>query len=226
MRLLVIEDDPVQKVVLERLLVADGHQVDLVSDGIEGRRFALLRVHELIILDLGLPGLEGIEVLRQVRAGGVSCPVLILTAHDGIEERVNGLDLGADDVLIKPYNESELRARIRALARRIPQAVETGVAYGDLVIDQASRSVRRGGRDVPLTPREFTLLHILISNSNKIVDRLELEKSIYQGEPDPISNAIDVLIGRLRRKLEVEGRADPIRTRRSFGYQFVAVAPV
>ncbi len=224
MRLLLIEDNDALRGSLERGLAAAGHTVDACADGTTGWETASEARHELIILDRMLPGLCGLEVLRRLRRSGSRVPVLLLTARDGIDDRVAGLDAGADDYLVKPFAVAELLARIRALGRRGDHRADPLITLADLELDTAARLVRRAGRRVDLTPKEYQALEYLAARMPAVVAREDLFAQLYPGEAEAASNLIDVLVGRLRRKLHPSGALPLLHTRRGFGYQLSAEA--
>lgn len=218
MRILLIEDAELLRESLVSGLRGLGYTVDATGDGVEGGILALARAYDLILLDLMLPGRDGLDILAALRAAGRSVPVLVLTARDAIESRIAGLDLGADDYLTKPFALTELLARVRALIRRSRQIPTAQIRCGDLRIDTAARCVHRGDAEVVLTAREFALLECLATRPGAVVTRAELERHLYEDGADPDSNAVDVFISRLRRKLAPDGVGDPIQTRRGQGY--------
>jgi two-component system copper resistance phosphate regulon response regulator CusR len=217
-RLLVVEDNDQLRTSLAEGLRAQGFLVDAVGDGLAGWERASAAEHDLLILDRMLPGLDGLEILRRLRRAGSSVPVLVLTARDAVEDRVAGLDAGADDYLVKPFAVEELLARLRTLLRRGRHHADPVVAILDLEIDTVARSVRRGQRRIDLTPKEYALLEILVSRAGAVVPRLELQQRLYPGTGAAGSNVVDVLVGRLRRKLHPPGAQPLIHTRRGFGY--------
>ena len=214
MRLLVVEDERDLAQALRRALEEEEFAVDIASDGEE----ALFKIRELsydaVILDLMLPRVDGWSVLQAVRADGIRTPVLVLTARDAIGDRVRGLNLGADDYLVKPFALTELVARVRAVIRRAYGSPVTTLELGDLTIDTAARQVRRHGLPVELTAREFAILELLTRSRGSVVARSTICEHIYNEEADVLSNVVDVHIAALRRKLG----SDLIRTRRGEGY--------
>jgi DNA-binding response OmpR family regulator len=218
MRLLLVEDHDLLRESLRDGLAAMGYVVDATGDGEEGRWHALHDVYDLLILDIMVPKVTGLDILTQLRAAGKAVPVLLLTARDGVEDRVEGLDLGADDYLTKPFAVSELLARVRALIRRRHQAPHPVLTIGDLSIDTVNRRVRRAGSEITLTPREFALLEYLAVRAGAVVTRAELCEHLYEFASDPDSNAVDVLVSRLRRKLTLPDSPAPVQTRRGYGY--------
>lgn len=218
MRLLVIEDyAPLRKAVVRGLEEA-GYAVDATGDGEEGLWHAQSGEHDLIVLDLMLPGLDGWSILRRLREDGLQTHVLILTARDAVEDRVQGLDLGADDYLVKPFALEELLARVRALLRRQYQSKNPLIKVADLQIDQARRQVRRAGRPVRLTAREYALLELLALRAGEVVSRSEVWEHLYEFNSQAQSNVVDVYIGYLRKKLDRPGLAPLIHTKRGQGY--------
>jgi two-component system, OmpR family, copper resistance phosphate regulon response regulator CusR len=200
MRALVIEDEPKTATFLRDGLRDQGWHVDVVGDGDRGLREAVTRVHDLLLLDVRLPGLDGWSVLIRARSEGVTAPVIFLTAQDRVEDRVRGLDLGADDYLVKPFALSELLARIRSIRRRGPESARIQVA--GLELDLVNRGVSREGQCVELTPKEFALLALLARNAGEILGRRFLAREVWGMEDEGESNLVDVAIRRLRRKID------------------------
>ncbi len=222
MRLLLIEDSVRLCETLSAGLSRVGFAVDVVSDGPRGLSYARLNPYDLIVLDLMLPGLDGITLLRQLRAGGCETHVLILTAKDRVQDRVLGLRAGADDYLVKPFDFDELVARLRALLRRRYGKKRPVFELGTLTLNSAEGSARCGDRAVDLSPREYTLLELLAYRSGETVSRIEIEDALY-GEHDlPGGNAVDSAVCRLRSKLGELAGGPRIRTRRGRGYALVA----
>jgi len=216
-RVLVVEDDEEIAEVLRRSLRGEGYDVKTTGDGVEALDIAAGFVPDLVVLDLGLPGMDGVEVCRRLRAEG-DVPILILTARTETEDRVAGLDSGADDYLAKPFERRELLARIRALLRRRPPRGSASLQVGDLVLNPDTREVRRGEREVELTNREFELLEYLMRNKRLVVPRERLLDEVWGYDPMAATNTIDVFISNLRRKLE-EGDEDRLlHTKRGAGY--------
>ena len=215
MRALVVEDyAPVRDAVQEGLTEA-GFAVDAAANGEDGLWFAEQHPYDVVVLDIMLPKLDGLEVLRRLRAKGIAHPVLLLTAKDTVEDRVTGLDLGADDYLVKPFAFAELLARVRALVRRRYATTNPVLAIGDLAIDTAKRSVARGGTAIVLSAREYALLEYLAVRTGEIVTRTEIWDHVYDFRSEAQSNVVDVYIGYLRKKL---GQPSLIHTRRGLGY--------
>jgi DNA-binding response OmpR family regulator len=216
-RVLVVEDDEAIADVLRRSLRAEGHEVQSAGDGAEALTVAEQFAPDLVILDLGLPRLDGMEVLKRLRADG-DVPVLILTARTETEDRVEGLDSGADDYLPKPFEREELLARTRALLRRRPPRGSASIAVGDLLLNPDSREVKRGDREIELTNREFELLQYLAENQKLVVSRERLLEDVWGYDPFEQTNTIDVFISNLRRKLEEGGEPRMLHTKRGAGY--------
>jgi two-component system OmpR family response regulator len=213
-RLLVVEDEPDLAATLRKSLVEEGFAVDVVSDGQDALWQASSIAYDVVILDLMLPGLSGIDILRNLRAAGNRVPVLVLTARDGSADKISALNTGADDYLTKPFTFAELLARVRALIRRSAGVASPVVQLGSVSIDTSARRARRDGIDIELSPKEFALLEFLALHRGKLVTRSMLHDHIYDDEDATMSNVVDVYVASLRRKL---GR-DVIRTRRGEGY--------
>jgi DNA-binding response OmpR family regulator len=218
MRVLVVEDyAPVRRSVSQGL-AEQGFAVDTAADGEDGLWYAEQNPYDAIVLDLMLPKLDGLAVLRRLRAQGATVPVLLLTARDGVEDRVAGLDTGADDYLVKPFALAELIARVKALIRRRYAQVAPAIRVGDLELDTVRRSVRRGGVAIALSAREYALLEYLAMRAGELVTRSEIWEHVYDFAAEVQSNVVDVYIGYLRRKLEHAGQPRLIHTRRGQGY--------
>lgn len=218
MRVLIVEDDPEVADLLVRTVRRAAWAPDVVGTG--GRALEALAVtpYDLVILDRGLPDMDGIEVCHKWRAREGRAPVLMLTARGALEERVEGLDSGADDYLVKPFAAEELLARLRALARRPDEALPTALRFEDIELDPATRRVRRGGQEVRLSSREYALLEYFLRNPNVVLPRGRILEHVWDDNFDPIGNAVDVLVGRVRRKLDPEGKRPLIHTIRGAGY--------
>ena len=216
-RVLVVEDDADIADVLRRSLRNEGYEVRTSGDGVEALDVAAGFFPDLVVLDLGLPRLDGVEVCRRLREEG-DVPILMLTARAETEDRVTGLDSGADDYLVKPFERQELLARIRALLRRRPPRGAASLEVADLVLNPDTREVRRGGRDVELTNREFELLEFLMRNERLVVSRERLLDEVWGYDPMAATNTIDVFISNLRRKLEQGGEPRLLHTKRGAGY--------
>jgi DNA-binding response OmpR family regulator len=225
MRVLVAEDDPGLRSVLERGLRRSGYVVDAVPDGDRALLFLRTYDYEVAVLDWRMPGASGLDVVQEVRRRGSKVPVLLLTARDTTEDRVEGLDGGADDYLVKPFEFAELLARIRALQRRPPVVLDPLLAVGDLALDPATRLARRGDEPLPLTGRELAILELLLRRHPAVVERRSIAVQVWDDEADAVgSNTIDVHLARLRAKLA--GSTVRIETVRGIGYKLVAVDEV
>jgi two-component system, OmpR family, copper resistance phosphate regulon response regulator CusR len=226
MKLLLVEDDQAAATMLAKGLREHAYVVDVAADGTSALGHALVHKYDAIVLDLLLPGMDGLEVCRRIRARHVATPILMLTARSGFEERVEGLDAGADDYLPKPYHLPELLARIRALLRRGPVLGPSVLHVGDLTIDTRTRHVERSGSAIPLTAKEFALLTFLARHENQLVTRDEIADQVWDESFDPASNVIDVYIQRLRRKVDDGHEPKLIHTRRGEGYLLSSRDPV
>ncbi len=218
MRLLVIEDYPPLQQSLTKGLREAGFAVDTTRDGAEGLWYATGAEYDVIILDLMLPNMPGLEILKKIRSRGNKAHVLILTAKDTVEDRVEGLDLGADDYLVKPFAFEELLARIRALLRRGYRRKNPKIKIKDLQIDLTAQKVRRGKHQITLTPREYALLEYLAVRSGQTVSRTDIWEHLYEFKSSASSNVVDVYIGYLRKKIEHPGKGPLIHTIRGRGY--------
>jgi two-component system, OmpR family, response regulator MprA len=216
-RVLVVEDDAEIADVLRRSLRQEGYEVKTSTDGVDALDVATGFIPDLVVLDLGLPRLDGVEVCRRLRAEG-DVPILMLTARAETEDRVSGLDSGADDYLVKPFERTELLARIRALLRRRPPRGAASLTVGDLQLNPDTREVRRGERELELTNREFELLEYLMRNERLVVSRERLLDDVWGYDPTAATNTIDVFISNLRRKLEAGGEPRLLHTKRGAGY--------
>ncbi len=214
MRILLAEDEQVLSDQIKTLLLSEGRAVDVVHDGVEAHFLGSTEPYDIIILDIGLPVRDGISVLKQWRTEGIDTPVLILTARDGWSDRVDGLDAGADDYMTKPFNMSELAARVRAMLRRSTGQTNPLFEKGDITFDTRNGRVAAGGIPVELTSQEVAVLSYLVHNSGRLISRTELAEHIYSYDGDRDSNTIAVFITRLRKKLG----ADFIQTIRGRGY--------
>jgi two-component system response regulator MprA len=216
-RILIIEDDPAILKVLQRGLAYDGYTVDIATDGRTGLNLARDHRPDLVILDWMLPGLDGLDVCRRLRSGG-SLPILMLTAKDTIQDRVQGLDAGADDYMVKPFNLDELTARVRALLRRTQTERNQVYQFADLTMDTASRQVTRGERLVSLTAKEYELLELFLRHPRQVLTREVIFDRVWGYDFGGESNVLEVYIRYLRQKLEAEDEARLIHTVRSVGY--------
>jgi DNA-binding response OmpR family regulator len=218
-RLLVVEDERKLRGSLVSSLGAEGYDVAAAATGEEGLHLALAEPFDCVVLDRMLPGLGGLEVLAELRRAGKTLPVLILTARDAVEDRVEGLDAGADDYLVKPFALAELLARLRVLLRRERAERETVLRADDLELDLLERRVTRGGAEVALTQREFELLAYLLRHRNAVVTRDMLGRDVWKEPEHTLTNVIDVFVNQLRRKLERAGQRSLIHTVRGLGYR-------
>jgi two-component system, OmpR family, copper resistance phosphate regulon response regulator CusR len=218
MRVLVVEDFELLRDSIVQGLAEAGFAVDAAGDGEQGLWHATNCEYDVIVLDLMLPGLDGISLLEKLRANNRRTSVIVLTAKDTTEDRVKGLDAGADDYLVKPFVFGELLARIRALVRRKYDAKSPTVNIGDLQIDTAARVVRRGGKRIDLSAREYALLELLAMRTGQVVTRTDIWEHVYSFNSAAESNVVDVFIAHLRRKLEAPGQVRLIHTRRGQGY--------
>jgi two-component system, OmpR family, response regulator MprA len=216
-RVLIVEDDEAIADVLRRTLRQEGHEVRSSVDGVDALRAAEEFIPDLVILDLGLPGLDGVEVCRRLRDES-DVPILILTARSDLGDRVEGLDSGADDYLVKPFERQELLARMRALMRRRPPRGSAALVVGDLLLNPDTREVSRGDRQIELTNREFELLEYLMRNERLVVSRERLLEEVWDYDPMAMTNTIDVFISNLRRKLEQGDEPRLLHTKRGAGY--------
>jgi len=219
MRLLLIEDDDALRLGLARQLQAEGYRVDLAADGEEGLFLAQEYPVDLAIVDLGLPKLSGLAIVQKLRAEGRAIPILILTARGSWQDKVQGLEAGADDYLVKPFDYPELAARIKALLRRSMQAVSDVLTLGPLAIDFGAQTARLQGKPLELTTFEYRMLELLARERARVVTKQELSDYLYPHGEDRDSNVLEVLIGRLRRKLDPQGTLAPIETVRGRGYR-------
>jgi two-component system response regulator MprA len=218
-RILVVDDEPSVRDALERALRAQGYGVLTAADGLEGLDAVEREQPEVVVLDVLMPRLDGFEVCRRLRERGDRTPVLLLTAKDAVGERVEGLDAGADDYVVKPFALDELLARIRALLRRtIPNADERPLAFGDVVLDPVTRDVRRGDRRIELTRTEWLLLELFLLNPRRVLTREVIFDRVWGYDFGPTSNALEVYVGYLRRKTEACGEPRLIHTVRGVGY--------
>src|SRR5579871_411612 len=227
MRILVVEDyEPLAKSMIQGLREA-GYAVDRAANGDEALALAAAGSCDALVLDLMIPGIDGMTVLRHLRQGGSATPILVVTARDQVPDRIGGLDAGADDYLVKPFAFDELLARLRSVIRRRYRASANVLLVADLEIDLAGRTTKRGGQPIALSAREFALLEYLVLRRGQIVTRAEVWEHVYDFASEPSSNVIDVYVGYLRRKLGdgEDGAARLIRTHRGLGYSLDAEAP-
>ena len=218
MRILVVEDEKKVASFIKKGLEEEGYAVDVAADGEEGLAMALARVHDLIILDIRLPRMDGLHVLQALRQDKVTTPVLLLTVRATIEDKVLGLDAGADDYLSKPFAFQELVARVRALLRRRAEAEPTILQVGDLSLDPARRTVARGGEKIDLTAREFTLLDYFMRHPGRVLTRTMIAEHVWDYSFDTSTNVIDVYVNYLRKKIDTDREPKLLHTIRGVGY--------
>ena len=218
MRILVVEDDRSVRDALDRSLRAQGYEVTTAGDGLAALRAVQHEDPDLVVLDLGLPGMDGLAVCRRLRTDGDPRPVLILTARDAVGDRVAGLDVGADDYLGKPFALEELLARVRALLRRVEPPHDSRLRYEDLHLDPETREVWRGDRTIELTDLEFRLLSCFLAHPRMVLRREALLADVWGSDPPSTENALEVYVGYLRRKLEAAGELRLLHTVRGVGY--------
>jgi two-component system response regulator PhoP len=221
MRLLLIEDDAVLRLGVKRQLEADGYRVDMAADGEDGLFQAREYPVDLAIVDLGLPKVNGLSVVQALRAEGRTLPILILTARGSWQDKVKGLETGADDYLVKPFEYPELAARVKALLRRALKTTSDVLCVGPLAIDFSAQTAQLQGVPLELTSFEYRVLAYLVRERARVVTKQELSDYLYPHDEDRDSNVLEVLIGRLRRKLDPQGTLAPIETLRGRGYRFV-----
>jgi DNA-binding response OmpR family regulator len=222
MRILVVDDDRRLCAVIRRGLLEEAYAVDLAYDGEEGEYLAEVNPYDLIILDIMLPNKDGIEVCRELRAKKINTPILMLTAKDAVEDRVRGLDTGADDYLVKPFAFNELLARVRALLRREGMLKSPELRVGDLTLNTLTRQVWRGKRPVEVTTKEYVILEYFMRHPNVVITRTMIEEHAWDYDFDSLSNLVDVYIRRLRSKIDTEGENSLIQTVRGAGYRLKA----
>lgn len=218
MRVLVVEDNPNMGPYLEQGLREHGFAVDLVTDGNHALDYAATGVYDLLILDRMLPGRDGLDVLRRLRAADVSTPAIFLTAKSAVNDRVEGLDAGADDYLVKPFSFAELLARIRVVLRRGPEIQPSILRVADLSLDPATHAVERGGQRIELSAKQFALLHYLMRHAEQVVSRTMIQEHVWNYEFDGLTNVVDVHINRLRNKVDRGFERPLIHTLRGVGY--------
>lgn len=218
MRILVLEDEKKLARFIQRALREDGHAVDLCHDGEEGGHLALTEPYDVIVLDLGLPRRDGMAILRDLREKKKNSAVLVLSARDAVQDRVRGLDQGADDYLTKPFALEELRARVRALLRRGKEDSPTILKFADVTMNLLDRMVLRGAREISLTPREFSLLEYFLRNPRRVLTRTSIAEHVWDYNFDWQSNVVDVFVSVLRKKLEEKDEPRLIHTVRGVGY--------
>jgi len=224
MRILVVEDDPGIGEALRRGLVRDGHVVDVEKDGRGGLYAATENPYDVVILDIMLPGLNGYDVLKGIRARDNWVPILMLSSKDGEYDQEDALDLGADDYLVKPFSMVVVTAHLRALARRVPTERPASLTLGDLVVDSGAHRVTQGGAELHLTAREFALLRYLVANPNTALSRHMILENVWESFYDGDPNVVEVYVGYLRRKLVQSPRSPQIETLRGVGYRLVDIS--
>jgi two-component system, OmpR family, response regulator len=222
LRILVVEDEPKMADILRRGLQEEGYAVDTTGEGEEAIWMANENDYDGIVLDVMIPGPDGIEVCRRLREESVWSPILMLTARAAIRDRVRGLDVGADDYLIKPFSFEELLARLRALLRRGPVERPAQLEVADLVLDPATRRVERAGKEIALTPKEFALLEFLMRHPDEVLTRSRIREHVWDWGFDGASNVVDVYVRYLRQKIDVTSDSSLIRTVRGVGYSISA----
>ncbi|MGZ5341084.1 MAG: response regulator transcription factor [Solirubrobacterales bacterium] len=218
MRVLVVDDEPQFRRALERALKLEGYDVALAANGLEALDYLGADSADAVVLDVLMPKLDGLEACRRLRAAGDATPVLMLTARDAVADRVDGLDAGADDYLVKPFALEELMARLRALLRRGESEAGEALEYADLRLDPATREVQRGEREIELTKTEFSLLELFLEHPRQVLSRGQIFEAVWGYDFGPSSNSLEVYVGYLRRKTEAEGEPRLIHTVRGVGY--------
>lgn len=220
MRLLLVEDDPRIARFVAKGLREQAYAVDISVTGEDALYQAAINAYDVIILDVMIPGKDGFQVCRELRRSGLKVPILMLTARDAVEDRIAGLDHGADDYLTKPFEFRELLARLRALLRRSTEIRPAQIKVADLVLDTGAQTVSRGGRTIPLTTKEYALLEFLARNAGRVVGRAEIAEHVWDETFDPFSNLIEVYVNRVRRKIDADSPKPLLHTRRGAGYFF------
>ena len=215
---LLIDDDPDVRAAVERVLATAGYTVQTASDGQNGLRLAFSWRPELVLVDVGLPDRDGVSVTRELREKGFRSPILMLTARGTVSDKVSGLEAGADDYLPKPFDLTELTARVKALLRRASIAADHTLRAGDVMIDPLTRRVERGGRSIELTQKEYALLEFLMRNAGQPVSRAIIAEQVWKHDANPSTNVVDVYINYLRKKLSDDKSRPLIRTVRGVGY--------
>ncbi len=221
MRLLIVEDDERIAHFLAKGLRENAYAVDVAANGEDALYQAEINGYDLMILDVMIPGKNGFEVCRELRAKGEKLPILMLTARDAVEDRIEGLDTGADDYLTKPFEFGELLARLRALLRRRSEILPSRIEIGNLEIDTAAQKVRRGAAEISMTAKEYALLEFFARNANRVVGREEISEHVWDETFDPFSNLIEVYVNRLRQKIDDDDEKSLIQTKRGAGYILV-----
>lgn len=224
MRLLIVEDESALREQLSALLIESGYVVDSAADGREGLYYGEEYPYDLAIIDIGLPELDGIELIKRLRRVGQVFPILILTARGNWQDKVQGLEAGADDYLVKPFHNEELRARVNALLRRASGHATPVLRYGPVSLNTAAKSVHLGDKLLELTGYEYNTLEYLMHHAGEVISKTELTEHLYDQDFDRDSNVIEVFIGRLRKKLDPDNQLKPIATVRGQGYRFTLTA--
>ncbi len=224
MRLLLVEDDSRIARFIAKGLREQSYAIDVVASGEEALYQAAINAYDLLILDVMIPAPDGFAVCRELRKAGQRVPILMLTARDAVEDRIAGLDSGADDYLPKPFEFRELLARLRALLRRTAQSRSPELVVADLVVDTVGQNVSRGGRAIPLTAKEYALVEFLARNTGRVVGRAEIAEHVWDEQFDPFSNLIEVYVNRLRKKIDGGSATPLLHTRRGAGYVLAAPA--
>jgi two-component system response regulator MprA len=217
-RILVVDDEPAVRDAVDRALRVEGYETQLAADGAEALEALAERAPDALVLDLLMPHVDGLEVCRRLRAAGDRTPVLVLTARDGVPDRVRGLDAGADDYLVKPFALEELLARLRALLRRGGAERSETLRYADVELDALGHTVRRGRRPIELTRTEFLLLELFLHHPRQVLTRSQIFERVWGYDFGPASNSLEVYVGYLRRKLEADGEPRLLQTVRGVGY--------
>jgi len=220
MRILIVEDEPTLRAQIAQAFKDDGYVAETAADGEQGLYMAQEYPIDLAVIDLGLPKMGGIEIIKRIRKAGRTVPVLILTARDGWQSKVEGLEAGADDYLVKPFNTPELLARVRALLRRTGGWASATLNSGPYALDTGSKQLQVNGSNVDLTSYEYRVLEYLLTHAGKVISKSELSEHLYSEETERDSNVIEVFIRRLRQKLDPEATVNPITTLRGSGYRW------
>jgi DNA-binding response OmpR family regulator len=218
LRLLVVEDEPSLLSIITKRLKEEGYGVDSAKDGREGENYITSAEYDCIILDIMIPFQDGLTLLRKIRAKNISAPVLLLTAKDSIDDRVTGLDSGADDYLVKPFSFDELLARVRAMLRRHKDKKNTVLSVGDLEMDTITREVQRGGKAIELTSKEYSILEYFLRNKNRVLTKSQIAEHVWNYDFEYNSNIVEVYVRYLRRKMDEEFKNKLIHTIRGGGY--------
>lgn len=225
MRVLLVEDDARMADTADRFLRNAGFAVDVASDGTRALQLAALNPYDAVVLDLGLPDIDGLEVCRRLRRASHPMRIVMATARDAVEARIAGLDTGADDYIVKPYALGELVARLRAVLRRPADALPAVLTVGELSLDTGSRAARRGQRVIALTAKEYAVLEVLMRHQGQVLTREHISQHAWDDNYDPFSNVIDVYIGRLRKKIDAPGELPMLETVRGAGYRLSGGVP-